>query len=392
MANIKDAVFADYMATTSGSSAGPRVVEGTNLLVNYLPFDMQERELTKMFKNFGQLKQVKIIRDAETGASHCYGFVNYMNSGQAHLALISVNGRQVRGKRLKVSFARPASADIKNAKLYVANLPVDYDAAKVHALFERYGKILDLNLLKDRFTGQSRGVAFVRYELRSAADLAMSAMNDFLLVDGHLPLQVKLAKRPMSWELPKNMLQDHDQPGQPVEPQATKHLLMETSSTDVSLHSEKGDIKQFKRPMCFRFGQMENSTADSTASSKPSTFGDYNLLMNVNFGQGRKVTVVPKDSPDLATTNQQDQAKSPDVPSKWTNSSSDYELAGNSFDNTKNFKKNTTLRHAMLYKFPSGHKTKDLSAPTLKQCDSSFDYSWTHGKHTEDQFKWKLHI
>nr|XP_002056279.2 polyadenylate-binding protein 1A isoform X1 [Drosophila virilis] len=386
MSNIKDEVFADYMATASSSPAEDQTGETTNLLVNYLPFDMLEGELYALFVSFGHIKHVKIIRDAETGASHCYGFVNFSAAGNANLAQVCLNGRQVRGKRLKVSPARPSSMDIRNAKVYVANLPIDYNEQKVRATFGRYGNILDLNVLKDRFTGLSRGIAFVRFDLKSSADMAISVMNGYTLEGGSFPLQVRLAKRPKAWEAPKpHRFVDRDQeltPNQVARPAKTltKRNMPKKTSADISMDSGKEQSTQLKRPMAFRFGQNASSEA---SVSRPAP-GGYNLLMNVNFGKGRSVLAVPR-----AATPMDPASKQPPCPAPSNGKSLDPILKPHSqpviessldppdtkmdnlLDDMKSMKNIPPSSHRIHYEFPLGLRRND--APASKPRGFSFN-------------------
>ncbi|XP_064545156.1 uncharacterized protein maca [Drosophila montana] len=382
MSNIKDEVFADYLATASSSPAEDRTVEITNLLVNYLPFDMLEKELHDLFASFGHIKHVKIIRDAATGASHCYGFVDFSEAGNANLAQVCLNGRQVRGKRLKVSPARPSTLDIRNAKVYVANLPMDYNEQKVRATFGHYGNILDLNVLKDRFTGLSRGIAFVRFELKSSADMAISVMNGYTLEGGSFPLQVRLAKRPKDWEAPKphrSVDRDQELPPRQAERAAkilTKRNMPEQTAAGISMDSDKQKSTQFKRPMVFGFGQK---AASAEASASKPTPGGYNLLMNVNFGRGRSVLAVPRDAAPMDPASKQPlcpapsngKSSDPTLKSQSSQYSSDTKM-DNLFDAMKSMKNIPTSPHKMLYKFPFGLKRNDPPEPAPKPHGFSF--------------------
>lgn len=200
--NIKDEVFAACMSDMdtlpSSSIAEDAAESGTNLLVNYLPKDMETQELHQLFNDFGAIKHVKIVRNWSTGESNGYGFVNFEKVNNARLAQMCLNGRQVRGKRLKVSVARPSSDDMKDRKVFIANLPYSYDEQQLMHDFGRYGKIQYLNILRDRRTSQSRGIAFVHYEWRSSAERAIASMNGSRLEKGKNPLLVQLS-RPTDW-------------------------------------------------------------------------------------------------------------------------------------------------------------------------------------------------
>ncbi|KAH8308917.1 hypothetical protein KR059_003218, partial [Drosophila kikkawai] len=83
----------------------------TNLIINYLPKDTSDEELYDIFSTFGAIRSSKIIRD-NFGSCVGYGFVDFVNSRFAHVAQMIVNGRELRGKHLKVSFALPRGIDI----------------------------------------------------------------------------------------------------------------------------------------------------------------------------------------------------------------------------------------------------------------------------------------
>lgn len=54
------------------------------------------------------------------------------------------------------------------AKLYVGNLNYQVTEADLRAVFEKYGEIQSISLITDKYTGQSKGFAFV--EMASPAD------------------------------------------------------------------------------------------------------------------------------------------------------------------------------------------------------------------------------
>ncbi len=77
-------------------------------------------------------------------------------------------------------------------RLYVGNLSFDTVEADLRALFEQAGKVEDCALITDRFTGKSRGFAFVTMASHEDAQRAISQLNGHEL-DGR-PLRVNEAK------------------------------------------------------------------------------------------------------------------------------------------------------------------------------------------------------
>lgn len=67
---------------------------------------------------------------------------------------------------LQVSYARPSGDEALETNLYVSNLPKTVTEELLDVIFGKYGTILQKNILRDKLTGQPRGVAFIRYVVR----------------------------------------------------------------------------------------------------------------------------------------------------------------------------------------------------------------------------------
>lgn len=63
-------------------------------------------------------------------------------------------------------------------KLYVGNLPFSVDDEKLRELFSSYGEIEEVTVVKDKFSGRSKGFGFVTISDDEAAKKAISEMND----------------------------------------------------------------------------------------------------------------------------------------------------------------------------------------------------------------------
>jgi RNA recognition motif-containing protein len=61
--------------------------------------------------------------------------------------------------------------------IYVGNLDFGATEDSVRALFEPFGAVDRVNIIKDRDTGQSRGFAFVEMADGADADRAIAALN-----------------------------------------------------------------------------------------------------------------------------------------------------------------------------------------------------------------------
>ncbi|MGE0483716.1 MAG: RNA recognition motif domain-containing protein [Gammaproteobacteria bacterium] len=62
--------------------------------------------------------------------------------------------------------------------LYVGNLPYSVTEDQLRDTFAAYGEVARVNLITDKFSGQSKGFAFVEMPDNAAADAAIKALND----------------------------------------------------------------------------------------------------------------------------------------------------------------------------------------------------------------------
>jgi RNA recognition motif-containing protein len=75
------------------------------LYVGNLSFHTTEEALQGAFANCGQVTEVKIMLDRETGRSRGFGFVVMGNESDAKAAITQMNGVELDGRQLRVNEA-----------------------------------------------------------------------------------------------------------------------------------------------------------------------------------------------------------------------------------------------------------------------------------------------
>jgi RNA recognition motif-containing protein len=78
-----------------------------NIYVGNVFLAVTEDDLRQAFEAFGQVTSAKIIKDRYTGNSRGFGFVDMPNHQEARSALSGLNGKDLKGRALKVNEARP---------------------------------------------------------------------------------------------------------------------------------------------------------------------------------------------------------------------------------------------------------------------------------------------
>uniref|UniRef100_A0A1B6KB81 RRM domain-containing protein n=2 Tax=Graphocephala atropunctata TaxID=36148 RepID=A0A1B6KB81_9HEMI len=164
-----------------------------NLIVNYIPQCLEDYALKAIFSGIGEVDSCKIMKDHKTGYSYGFGFVSYVNPEDAQTAIQKLNGLKIVNKHIKVAYARPSDESIKGANLYITNLPRTTTVEELNKLFGAFGEIIKINILKDKYTGLPRGVAFVLYSRKSEAELAIRNLDGLEMPGSCERLSVKFA-------------------------------------------------------------------------------------------------------------------------------------------------------------------------------------------------------
>ena len=77
------------------------------LYVGGLPYQTTEHDLIELFEQVGQVTEVSVITDRDTGRSKGFGFVEMATEEEATKAIGLLNSREIEGRALTVNEARP---------------------------------------------------------------------------------------------------------------------------------------------------------------------------------------------------------------------------------------------------------------------------------------------
>jgi len=76
------------------------------MYVGNLPYSSSEDDVRDLFSQYGDVGDVNVVRDRETGKSRGFGFVE-MGQEQAEEAMSELDGSKFGGRTLKVNEAKP---------------------------------------------------------------------------------------------------------------------------------------------------------------------------------------------------------------------------------------------------------------------------------------------
>ncbi|KAM4743848.1 CUGBP Elav-like family member 1 isoform 4-T4 [Anableps anableps] len=99
-------------------------------------------------------------------------------------------------KKMNGVLDHPDQPDIDAIKMFVGQVPRSWSEEQLRELFEPYGAVYEINILRDRSHNppQSKGCCFITYYTRKSALEAQNALHNLKILPGmHHPIQMKPA-------------------------------------------------------------------------------------------------------------------------------------------------------------------------------------------------------
>ncbi|KAI4465132.1 rna recognition motif-containing [Holotrichia oblita] len=150
------------------------------LYIGNIPAELEEGEITDMFKKFGETSEIFINRDKN------FGFIKLDYHFNAERAKNEINGMFVKGRTLKIRFA-PGSTTLK-----VKNIDEFVTNELLYTAFSIFGDIERCVVIADE-RGKSAGEGLVEFARKSSAQLALRQCSDncFFLTANLRPVLVE---------------------------------------------------------------------------------------------------------------------------------------------------------------------------------------------------------
>ena len=80
------------------------------IYVGNMSFNTTESSLEGLFSNYGQISEVAVVTDRDTGRPRGFAFVTMPDDGEARAAIEALNGQEFEGRTLNVNEAKPREA------------------------------------------------------------------------------------------------------------------------------------------------------------------------------------------------------------------------------------------------------------------------------------------
>ncbi|EDO05435.1 RNA recognition motif domain containing protein [Babesia bovis T2Bo] len=198
------------------------------LFVARIPKTYEEAEIRKMFEEFGDVKDVVIIRDKATNAHKCCAFVRMVSISQADAAIKRLNNNCVVDTALGAVLVKYASGEterlgftslvgepgVNDAKLFVGSIPKNAEEDLIREIFGPYGTLEDIFIMKDQ-NGAGKGCAFVKMAYKEQGLYAIRSLDGMKQLEGcPRPMEVRFAESKANKQ--QNMMMQHQMPGRGI--------------------------------------------------------------------------------------------------------------------------------------------------------------------------------
>lgn len=208
------------------------------LYVVGVPRNVTQEEIYRLFEEYGNVVEVILLADKQTGQQHEYCFVKYSLIEEADRAIKALHnqfvfpeamlaikvryaekGKQRQGLERSMqhdpclsrsvgmqnnsTFSRPAVVGEPLHKLYVNGLNKEASHQEIEEIFSSYGVVADIYIMRDE-RKHSRGCGFVGFSQRYMAVAAINGLNGSYVMKGcDNPLVVRFAepKKPKNIDL-----------------------------------------------------------------------------------------------------------------------------------------------------------------------------------------------
>lgn len=157
--NITDTVKADLKNKDVGK-----------LFIGGLNWETNEDRLKQYFSKYGEVTEMNVMRDNNTGKSRGFAFLTFA-SGDSVDAVMKEK-HILDGKLIDPKRAIPKDEQEKVGKVFVGGIAAEVTPEEFRNFFEKFGSIIDSQLMINKDTGKSRGYGFVTYDSAEAVERA----------------------------------------------------------------------------------------------------------------------------------------------------------------------------------------------------------------------------
>ncbi|XP_057979855.1 heterogeneous nuclear ribonucleoprotein Q [Malania oleifera] len=209
---------------------------GSEIFIGGLPRDVREEDLRNLCEPLGEVHEIRLMKNRDTGESKGYAFIAFKSKDVAQKAIEELHNKEFKGKMIRCSLSETKH------RLFIGNIPKSWTDDDFRKVIEEAGLGIDnIELIKDpQNPSRNRGFAFIEYYNNACADYSRQKMSSAnFKLDGNTPT--------VSWADPKST-PDHAAAAQ-VKALYVKNIPENTTSEQLKeLFQRHGEVTKVVLP------------------------------------------------------------------------------------------------------------------------------------------------
>lgn len=153
--------------------------QDSTLYVGNLNPDMSDEMIHHEFSIFGNLLGCRLMKNAYTKESRCFGYVTYADVLSAQRAQLEMNGKEVCRRELRVHFKRNTKNLNNEANFIIKNIAKTVTSKQLNQECSRFGEIVSCFVRKEEEGNvlQSLGYGYLQFEKVEDANRFLAEFN-----------------------------------------------------------------------------------------------------------------------------------------------------------------------------------------------------------------------
>ncbi|XP_015055735.1 heterogeneous nuclear ribonucleoprotein Q [Solanum pennellii] len=210
---------------------------GSEVFIGGIPRDVSEEDLRDLCEPLGEIHEVRVMRNRDTGESKGFAFVAFKTKDEAQKTIEELHNKEYKGKTLRCSLSET------KYRLFIGNVPKSWSDDDFRKVIDGTGPGAELiELIKDpQNPARNRGFAFVEYYNNACADYSRRKMvsTNFKL-EGNSPT--------VTWADPK-ITPDHSSAAAQVKALYVKNIPENTATEQLKeLFQRHGEVTRVVMP------------------------------------------------------------------------------------------------------------------------------------------------
>ncbi|CAF2034507.1 BnaA09g52030D [Brassica napus] len=217
---------------------------GSEVFIGGLPRDVGEEDLRDLCEAIGEIFEVRVMKDRDSGESKGYAFVGFRTKDVAQKAIEELHSKEFKAisQPLTGKTIRCSLSETKN-RLFIGNIPKNWTEDEFRKVIEEVGPgVENIELIKDPTNStRNRGFAFVLYYNNACADYSRQKMIDSnFKLEGNAPT--------VTWADPKSSPENSAAAAQ-VKALYVKNIPENTSTEQLKeLFQRHGEVTKIVTP------------------------------------------------------------------------------------------------------------------------------------------------